>query len=116
VDSAGNALTGKAVLAGLPAAVQSTEVSDQGIEELLLARGADLSDAAVLKYYVANTSAFTLDCVGVIVVADQATADTVFNKLKAGAAFAPLARRPRRTPRRRRPVGSSAATSPSPRC
>jgi len=91
VDSAGNALTGKAVLAGLPAAVQSTEVSDQGIEELLLARGADLSDAAVLKYYVANTSAFTLDCVGVIVVADQATADTVFNKLKAGAAFAPLA-------------------------
>ena len=91
VDAAGNALTGKKVLAGLPASVQSTEVSNQAIEELLLARGADVSDAAVLKYYAANTSAFTLDCVGVIVVADQATADTVYNKLQAGAAFAPLA-------------------------
>ena len=91
VDAAGNALTGKKVLAGLPPAVQSTEVSNQAIEELLLARGADVSDAAVLKYYAANPSAFTLDCVGVIVVADQATADTVYNKLQAGAAFAPLA-------------------------
>ena len=91
VDAAGNALTGKKVLAGLPPAVQSTEVSDQAIEELLLAHGADVSDAAVLKYYAANTSAFTLDCVGVIVVADQATADSVYNKLKAGAAFAALA-------------------------
>ena len=91
VDAAGNSLTGEKVLAGLPSAVQSTEVSNQAVEELLLARGADLSDAAVLKYYVSNPSAFTLDCVGVIVVADQATADTVYNKLKAGAAFAPLA-------------------------
>jgi hypothetical protein len=91
VDAAGTALTGKQVLAGLPADVQRSEVSDQAIEELLLARGADLSDAAVLKYYEANTSDYTLDCVGVIVVADQATADTVYDKLKAGAAFAPLA-------------------------
>ena len=92
VDPAGNTLTGKEVLAGLPAGVQSTEVSNQAIEELLLTRGADLSAAAILNYYAANTSAFTLDCVGVIVVADQATADTVYNKLKAGADFATLAK------------------------
>jgi hypothetical protein len=92
VDAAGNALTGKEVLAGLPAGVQSTEVANQAIEELLLARGADLSDAAILNYYAANTSTFTEDCVGVIVVADQATADTVYNKLKAGTDFATLAK------------------------
>ena len=91
VDGAGNALTGKEVLAGLPAGVAANEVRNQAIEENLLARGVDLSDAAVLKYYAANTADYTVDCVGVIVVANQATADTVYNQLKGGAAFAPLA-------------------------
>ncbi len=71
--------------------MRDVEITNQAVETLLLARGADLSDAAVLKYYAANPSDFTLDCVGVIVVADQATADTVYNKLNAGASFASLA-------------------------
>jgi len=92
IDAQGNPLTGKAVLAGLPSGVRKSEVANQATEELLLARGADLSDAAVLKYYAANTSSFTLDCVGVIAVADQTTANTVYNQLKAGADFANLAK------------------------
>jgi PPIC-type PPIASE domain len=90
-DANGVALTGKQVLAGLPPEMRNIEVTNQAVEELLLARGADLSDAAVLTYYAANPGQFTLDCVGAIVVADQATADTVFNKLQAGADFTTLA-------------------------
>jgi len=87
----GTALTGAEVLKGLPGDVRDVEITNQAVETLLLARGADLSDAAVLNYYADNPSDFTLDCVGVIVVADQATADTVYNKLNAGASFASLA-------------------------
>ncbi len=90
-ESSGTLLTGEQVLAGLPGEVRDVEITNQAVETLLLARGADLSDAAILGYYVANPTDFTLDCVGVIVVASQATADTVYNQLNAGASFASLA-------------------------
>jgi hypothetical protein len=83
----GSPFTGKTLLADLPAGVRQTEVANQAVEQYLLARGADLSDAAVLAYYTANPTQFVEDCVSVIQTTAQATATTAFNSLKAGTSF-----------------------------
>ena len=87
----GTAYTGTTLLAALPAVIRGNQLADQAVNDVLLARGADLSDAAVLNYYAANTSQYTADCVSDIEVGSQAAADTVVNKLRAGASFAQLA-------------------------
>lgn len=87
----GSAFTGQALLTSLPAAVRNSEVANQAVDDKLLARGADLSNAAVLNFYAANRSLFAVDCVSDIAVATQAEADQIVAKLKAGASFASLA-------------------------
>ncbi len=83
----GSPFTGKTLLAGLPAGVRQTELANQAVEQYLLARGADLSDAAVLAYYTANPTQFVEDCVSVIQTTAQATATTAYNSLKSGTSF-----------------------------
>jgi hypothetical protein len=87
----GSPYTGTTLLAGLPAQVRNTELTNQAVEQVLLTRGADLSDAAVLGYYVANTSQFVKDCVSGIQTTDQATANAAYDSLKAGTPFAQVA-------------------------
>jgi len=83
----GTAYTGKTLLAGLSTGIRHTELVNQVVEESLLARGADLSDAAVLAYYSANPTQFVKDCVSAIQTTDQATATAAYDKLKAGTPF-----------------------------
>jgi parvulin-like peptidyl-prolyl isomerase len=87
----GSAITGQQLLAALPASVRNSEIANQAVDNALLARGADLSDAAVLAFYSANQPLFTIDCVSDIATASQADADAVVAKLKAGQNFAKLA-------------------------
>ena len=87
----GSTFTGQQLLATLPASVRNSEVANQAVDNKLLARGADLSNAAVLNYYAANQPLFTVDCVSDIAVATQAEADQIVAKLKAGQSFATLA-------------------------
>jgi len=79
------------VLSALPAAARDAEVRNQAVDNALLARGADLSDASVLAFYGANQPLFTIDCVSDIATASQADADAVVAKLRAGQSFAALA-------------------------
>ncbi len=83
----GSPFTGKTLLAGLPAGVRETEVANQAVEQYLLARGADLSDAAVLAYYTANPTQFVEDCVSVIQTTAQSTATAAYDSLKSGTSF-----------------------------
>jgi hypothetical protein len=87
----GSPYTGKTLLAALSAGIRHTELVNQAVEESLLARGADLSDAAVLTYYTANPTQFVKDCVSAIQTTDQATASSAYSKLKAGTPFAQVA-------------------------
>ena len=87
----GSAYTGQQVLSALPAAARDAEVRNQAVDNALLARGADLSDASVLAFYGANQPLFTIDCVSDIATASQADADAVVAKLRAGQSFAALA-------------------------
>jgi hypothetical protein len=87
----GTAYTGQELVSALPAEVRNDQVTNFAIEQRLLAHGADLSDAAVLNYYAANTSQFTTACVSVIATDTQAAADAVVTKLNAGASFSTLA-------------------------
>ena len=89
--SDGSALTGQQLLAALPESVRNTELANQAVDNVLLARGADLSDAAVLNFYAANRPLFVIDCVSDIATASQADADKIVAKLKAGQSFATLA-------------------------
>jgi hypothetical protein len=87
----GTALTGQQLLSSLPASVRNSQVANQAVDDALLARGADLSDAAVLNFYAANGPLFAIDCVSDIATATQADADAIVAKLKAGQSFAALA-------------------------
>jgi hypothetical protein len=87
----GTAYSGQELLAAVPAVVRNDEVANLAVEDRLLAHGADLSDAAVLNYYVANQSEFTQSCVSVIATGTQAEAEAVVAKLRAGASFSQLA-------------------------
>lgn len=85
------AFTGRQLLAALPASVRNSEIANQAVDNALLAKGADLSDAAVLAFYSANRPLFTIDCVSDIATASRADADAIVAKLKAGQSFAKLA-------------------------
>ncbi len=87
----GTALTGQEILAAMPASVRNSEVNNQAVGNVLLARGADLSDAAILNYYAANPSLFLVDCVSDIATATEAQANQVMTKLAAGQSFSDLA-------------------------
>jgi parvulin-like peptidyl-prolyl isomerase len=91
-DASGSAITGAALLNGLPDAVRSAQVTSQAVDEKLLADGADLSPQAIFGYYAANTAQFTGACVSVIVAATDAEATSVVSQLNAGASFAQLAK------------------------
>jgi parvulin-like peptidyl-prolyl isomerase len=88
----GAAITGVQLLRGLPASLAAEQVKNQAVDEKLLARGADLSNAAVVKYYDANTPLFTQTCLSRIVTATQADATTALAKLQAGSSFADVAK------------------------
>ena len=62
-------------------------MANQAVEQYLLARGADLSDAAVLAYYTANPTQFVEDCVSVIQTTAQSTATAAYDSLKSGTSF-----------------------------
>lgn len=91
VTSNGTPLTGQVLLNALPATLRDAEVANLAVYEALLARGADLSDAAVLNYYAANQSQFTTVCVSAIAVGTQAEAEQVVTELHGGASFSQLA-------------------------
>jgi len=88
----GSAFTGQQILAAMPVSVRDNEVANQAVGNLLLARGANLSDAAVLNFYAANPSLFLSDCVSDIATNTQAQASQVIAKLAAGQSFADLAK------------------------
>ena len=88
----GGNISGKDLLAGLPADLRASQVLNQAIDEKLLAAGADLSDGAVAAYYAANLPLFTTDCVSRIVTANQSQANLVVAQLKTGTPFADVAR------------------------
>ena len=87
----GTAYTGQQLLAALPAGLRNNELANQAVDNTLLARGADLSNAAVLNYYAAHQPLFIIDCVSDITTTTQAAADVIVNKLNAGASFSQLA-------------------------
>ena len=91
-DPTGASLTGAALLAGLPEPVRAAQIRNEAVDEKLLARGADLSDAAVAAYYAANQPLFTAECVSVITTDTQAHAEQLIAQLNAGAAFADVAK------------------------
>ena len=87
----GSSITGVQLLKGLPVSYAAEQVHNQAIDEKLLAQGADLSNAAVAKYYNANKPLFTATCLSRIVTSTQADATAVMAKLQAGASFASVA-------------------------
>lgn len=91
-SSNGATTTGAQLLAGLPADVAAAQIRNQAVDEKLLARGADLSNAAVDNYYAQNQAQFTEACVSVITVATQADAAQIVDQLNAGASFATVAK------------------------
>ena len=91
-DSTGAGISGKALLGALPAEVAAAQIRNQAVDEKLLARGADLSEAAVSQYYAANQAQFTSVCVSVIATDTQAHANQLVTQLNAGASFAALAK------------------------
>ena len=90
--SDGSAITGKQLLGALPAEVRDAQVRNQAVDEKLLARGADLSDQAVSKFYNANIGFFTQVCVSAIATDTQVHANQLFTQLNNGAAFADVAK------------------------
>jgi hypothetical protein len=91
-QSSGQNLTGAELLADLPASLRQAEIHNQAIDEKLLARGADLSQAAVDKFYRANQDQFTAVCVSQIATKTQAEAQAIVTQLQGGASFAALAK------------------------
>lgn len=90
--SSGATTTGAQLLAGLPSGVAAAQIRNEAVDEKLLARGADLSSAAVDNYYAQNQSQFTEACVSVITAATQSSAAQIVDQLNAGASFATVAK------------------------
>ncbi len=90
--ASGANMTGAQLLAGLPADVRADQIRNQAVYERILAHGADLSDRAVLAYYLSNQAEFTLACVSVIATDTQAHADDLVAQLNGGASFAAVAK------------------------
>jgi parvulin-like peptidyl-prolyl isomerase len=91
-EASGSTISGAQLLAALPSDIAAAQVRNQAVDEKLLALGADLSDAAVFKYYTSNLPQFTQACVSRIVTATQADANQVVLQLDAGASFASVAK------------------------
>jgi hypothetical protein len=91
-DASGGAVTGANLLASLPVSIRNEQVLNEAVDEKLLAMGADLSDAAVARYYAANQAQFTADCVSDIATDTQAHAQQLMAQLNAGASFASVAK------------------------
>lgn len=90
-DASGAAITGAALLSGLPAPLSDAQIRSQAFDDKLLADGADLSAAAQFEYYTANVSQFTAVCVSRIVTASDTDATSIVTQLNAGASFSQLA-------------------------
>jgi hypothetical protein len=88
----GGAVTGAHLLAGLPGSLRDEQVRNEAVDEKLLAMGADLSDAAVARFYAANQAQFTTDCVSDIATDTQAHGQQLVAQLNAGASFAAVAK------------------------
>jgi hypothetical protein len=91
-DATGSSITGKTLLAELPASIRASQIHNQAVDEKLLARGADLSDASVAAYYQSNLPQFTTACVSVIATSTQAKAEQLVAQIDAGASFASVAK------------------------
>jgi hypothetical protein len=92
LTASGAPFTGSQLLAGLPSSIRDEQVRSQAVDERLLAKGSDLSDAALSRFYNANLAQFTADCVSQIVTDSQAHAQQLIAQLDSGAAFADLAK------------------------
>jgi parvulin-like peptidyl-prolyl isomerase len=91
-DASGAAITGAQLLAGLPGSVRDAQVRNEAVDEKLLAKGANLSSAAVAQYYAANQPQFTFDCVSDIATDSQAHAQQLMAQISAGSSFAAVAK------------------------
>jgi hypothetical protein len=89
--STGAALTGAQLLSGLPSAVAAEQIHNEAVDQRLLARGADISAAAVSAYYHANLPLFTSSCVSTIATDTEAHANQIVTMLQSGTSFATLA-------------------------
>jgi hypothetical protein len=89
--STGSNLTGTQLLSGLPSAVAADQIRNEAVDQKLLARGADISNAAVAAYYHANLPLFTASCVSTITTDTQAHANQIVAMLQSGSSFATLA-------------------------
>ena len=90
-DASGAAISGTTLLGDLPSSVASAQIRNQAVDEKLLARGADLSPAAVAAYYNANLAQFTTACVSLIATDTQAHANQLIAQINGGASFAAVA-------------------------
>ncbi len=90
--ASGATLTAAQVLAGLPAGERTAQIHNQAVDEALLSDGADLSNQAILSYYLANPTQFQADCVSVIVTDTQAHAQQYLTEINAGTSFASVAK------------------------
>jgi hypothetical protein len=86
-----SAFTGAQVLAGLPSAVAAELIHNEAVDQKLLAKGADISNAAVAAYYHAHLPLFTASCVSTITTDTQAHANQIVAMLQSGSSFASLA-------------------------
>jgi hypothetical protein len=92
VATSGQALTGTQVLSALPASVRNALITNNAVDEKLLADGANVTDADISNYYAANQSLFTTDCVSWIVTSSQDLANSYVVQLNSGTAFGDLAK------------------------
>jgi foldase protein PrsA len=88
----GSAITGAQLLAALPTPIRDEQIRNQAVDEKLLARGADLSDAAVAAYYQANKAQFTQVCVSAIGTDSEAKANLLLAEINSGTPFATVAK------------------------
>ncbi len=88
----GQALTGAQVLDALPVSIRNAQIESQAVESQLLARGADLSNAAIAAYYQKNPTDFVGACVSAIESDTQADANKLLAQINAGASFASVAK------------------------
>ena len=91
VKADGSPYTGASLLAALPAELRDNELTDQTIEQYLLAKAANLTPRSLLAYYLANPKQFVTVCASAIETPDQATAETAYKSLKAGTPLAQVA-------------------------
>ncbi|HEY5097187.1 MAG TPA: peptidylprolyl isomerase, partial [Acidimicrobiales bacterium] len=91
-DATGAAISGTTLLGDLPSSVASGQIRNQAVDEKLLARGADLSPAAVAAYYQANLAQFTTACVSLIATDTEAHANQLVAQINGGASFADVAK------------------------